>query len=362
MNPEKENLESLFITFLSGNASEIEKDQINSILSSSNESCLLLVELSQIWDASGMAVDEAVDTDQRYRKLISKIRKSHKIPFKFNNFLRYAAIILFGLVLGITLSYYFQNNKFNKTFNKVVDTRIISPLGSKTNLFLADGTEVWLNAGSTLSYSSSYGNLKERKVFLEGEAFFKVKENKKKPFLVIAQGIVIRALGTSFNVKAYANEHEIVATLVEGKISVSTYDQKDEEVILLPNESVEMSRKNNEANVDAHKDKSKDLINTDSKGKFPMEEILLRKGVNTAMHTSWKDNRWIIENEELGSLAKKLERRYAVNIQFKDEKLADIRFTGILIDESLEQVLEVISFATPIKCRIDGSSVFLDKK
>jgi ferric-dicitrate binding protein FerR (iron transport regulator) len=362
MNSEKEKLETLLVTFLSGNASEGEKDHIYSVLSENIDSRLMLAEISKIWDATGIVNDIVIESDTRFRNLISRIRKSQKLPLKFGALLRYAAVIIFALSLGVTVSYYFQTDKFNKQLKKVTDTRIISPVGSKTNLILPDGTEVWINAGSTLTYSSSYGIISERKVILDGEAFFEVNENKKMPFIVLAHGAVIRAIGTSFNVKAYSNEPEIVATLVEGKISVSIHDQKGEEIIIQPNETLRIRNKNFNASINAaSKESLQPNASLAANEASSLEGVILCKGINTSLHTSWKDNRWIIENEELLSLAKKLERKYAVNIQFKDEKLAEIRFTGILTEESLEQVLEVISFAAPIKYRIDGANVFLDK-
>ncbi len=362
MIPEKDNLEELFISFLSGNASESEREHVNSILSESEEARKLLVELSQIWDATGIVNNRLVETDLRYKKLSSRIRESQKFHVKYRTLLQYAAVITLMFFLGVTLSPYLFKNEYSTQLIESADTKITSPLGSKTKLLLADGTEVWLNAGSTLSYSSSYKSLPERKVYLDGEAFFEVQKNEKKPFTVMARGVMFKALGTSFNVKAYSNEPDIVATLVEGKISVSNYDKMDKEVILQPNESIKILRKEYEASKSADRKDKSPKKNATNDELSPVEGVILSKSINTLLYTSWKDSQWIIDNEELGSLAKKLERRYAVSIKFEDDKLKKIRFTGTLLEESLEQVLQIISFAAPIKYRVEGSTVILEKE
>lgn len=362
MIPEKDNLEALFISFLSGNSSESEREQVYSILSENEEAKKLLVDLSQVWDASGIISDSSVNTEQKYKKLSSRIRKNRGFYLKYQTIIKYAAIIILVFSIGAALSPYLFNI-FSKQITESSNTKITSPLGSKTNLILPDGTEVWLNAGSYLSYSTNFGNFGERKVYLDGEAFFRVNKNRTKPFLVMAQGITIKALGTSFNVKAYNNEPDIFATLVEGKISVSGSNQTDQEVILEPNETIKIHKKDFDASGNTGiKAKSLEKENLANDEESPLEGVTISKNINTVLYTSWKDSEWIIENEELSSLAKKLERRYAVTIHFVDDKTAEMSFTGTLMEESLEQVLQIISFAAPLKYKVEGSNVYLERK
>jgi ferric-dicitrate binding protein FerR (iron transport regulator) len=358
---EFEDINELIITYISGNATDEEKDYIDSWLQESEVNKRKLAELSQVWESSVSPDDIQVDTDNRYVKLSSRIKENRSFSSKILPFLRYAAIFVFALVLGSLGSIFYQRGTLNQQIPEANTSRIISPLGAKTNIVLSDGTEVWLNAGSTLTYPNQFGILAERNVTLSGEAFFKVSEDKNRPFTVSAEGVIFRVLGTSFNVKAYSDESFIEATLVEGKISVGFENKFDEEIILEPKEQIKINKGSSEIlklgkpveEPDIEKDPDREIIN---------ENIYIQKGVNTLPHTSWKDRRWIIENEQLSSLIKKLERRFSVTIIFKDEKLGELRYTGTLMDESLEQVLEVISFASPIGYEIDGKSVYLYTK
>ena len=109
--------------------------------------------------------------------------------------------------------------------------------GSRTHLTLPDGTKVWLNAGSHLSYGKTY-NAATREVNLTGEAFFDVARNSQKPFLIHTARIDIQVLGTSFNVKSYPTDRTTEATLIRGSIEVSIKDRPSEKIILRPNEKL----------------------------------------------------------------------------------------------------------------------------
>ena len=112
----------------------------------------------------------------------------------------------------------------------------VVPHGSKTEMYLSDGTKVWLNAGTTLRYRTSYSKNK-RDVFLDGEAYFDVKKDPEHPFIVHVGDIEVKAVGTSFNVKAYKNEKTVETTLVEGKVLVSKKNIT-EPIIMLPNQKL----------------------------------------------------------------------------------------------------------------------------
>ena len=117
--------------------------------------------------------------------------------------------------------------------------KIAVPLGAKSCITLPDGTKAWLNAGTELTYNEDYGQ-KKRTLFLTGEAFFDVAKDKEHPFIVNTSDLIIQALGTQFNVKAYPEEKIITTTLVEGKIDVRMIksNRQLKKVTLLPNEEI----------------------------------------------------------------------------------------------------------------------------
>jgi ferric-dicitrate binding protein FerR (iron transport regulator) len=252
---------------------------------------------------------------------------------------------------------------FHAKSELISQQEITVPLGSKSKIKLPDGTSVTLNAGSRLTYKTNFGKT-NREVWLEGEGYFSVAKDKKRTFIVKTGYLDIKALGTEFNVKAYPNEKSIQTTLVEGSVKIeknfkgSSDQSKDNSVILKPKERYTFL-------IDSEKDvftKVEDEVAKTGKEHQKEEKMtpkvsVIYKNIDPIPDISWKERRWVISEEKLGDLAIKLERRYDVNINFADENLKVFRFTGTLQDESIEQVLKVISLSSPIVFDIDGKQV-----
>lgn len=357
MRNETENVESLIITYLSGNATNEEKLSVENWLAEGELNRKHFAEVADIWEASAINKPIESNTDERFKKLEERIKKQKQIKFNFLSILRYAAIFIIALGIGSVITLYLTSD--NGASNKISENRIIAPKGSKTNLILPDGSQVWLNAGSSITYQDDFLSGRNREIKLIGEAYFKVSKNKEKPFIVKTNDAVVRALGTSFNVKAYPEEPTVEATLVEGSIAVYKIQEEKEEIILKPNQQIVINKKliqSQDENAIKNKESNSNISIANN------SDISVQKDINVSKYTSWKDRSWIIENEELGSLAKKLERRYDIKIKFENEKYQELRFSGTLMDESLEQVLEVISFASPISFNVDGKTVLLCSK
>ncbi|NJK98129.1 MAG: FecR family protein [Bacteroidales bacterium] len=234
-------------------------------------------------------------------------------------------------------------------------TEMITPMGAKSQCILPDGTKVWLNAGSRLTYKKSF-NEKERVVNLTGEAFFQVKTNKEKPFIVQTSKLSVKALGTTFNVKAYAEDKQVTATLVEGIILVEGKgaDSKSFSVKLKPRQSITL--KESEI-IDKQKlTEQKSPENSKSIEIAPSVEV--QEVINTVKYTSWKDSLWQIEAENLEDLAIMISRRFNVKIYNESAGLKDYRFTGTIRNETLEQVLNILRYTTPLKYKVGKGEVW----
>jgi len=237
----------------------------------------------------------------------------------------------------------YQNYVSQRLFSQVIEV----PLGGKSNIYLADGTEVLLNAGSQLKYNASFGQRK-REVIIEGEAYFKVAKNPDMPFVVKTSDLIVKAYGTEFNVKAYAEDKVIETTLIEGSISVqkskSPTGKKQKEFFLKPNEQVRYhiaDKKSGEAN------KSKKLF--------------ISRNIDTDIYTAWINDRIYVKSEPLSSLIIRLERKYNVNIHFESQELETMRFSGVLENETIEQVMKAIQLAAPVQFRIKNREIWLTK-
>jgi transmembrane sensor len=230
---------------------------------------------------------------------------------------------------------------------------------------LFDGTRVWLNAGSTLGYNSSYGK-SNRDVYLNGEAYFEVSKNKKLPFKVNTSAIRVTALGTVFNVKSYNDEGVIETTLEEGIVRIdplktSTAKNSIRPVILKPNQIAIYVKHNRVTHVTkiTHQNPSVVAAPASQTEEFNPLPVKVAYISDIKLYTSWKGSRWIFKNEKFSSLAPKLERRYDVHIEFKDSLLRDYTFSGVLKEESIEQVLQAICLTSPVKFNIRSKSVIL---
>jgi transmembrane sensor len=178
-------------------------------------------------------------------------------------------------------------------------------MGARSDIKLSDGSSVWLNAGSKLTYTKSFGS-DNRTVHLEGEGFFSVAHDPDNPFTVITSHLEIVALGTSFNVKSYPEEEAIQTTLVSGSLLINRtrYKSIERGLLLEPNQQVIYYRESRDFIM--AEDLSSDLpvVEDDLKVSESTDisdtpKIILRSGVNPEVFTSWKDNRLVLKMSSL---------------------------------------------------------------
>ena len=289
-------------------------------------------------DWKNFEADEAMFELEDFDSLLDKIH--HKInvgnrQVKKQSFAslttwitRAAAILLFP-VLGI-LFYMLADRQagFNKFTDLVIDSlEIVTPVGSQTVLQLSDGSEVYLNHGSKLKYPQKFTG-KTREVFLSGEGYFKVAHHPELPFVVKTSKLSITALGTAFNVLAYPGENVIETTLVEGKVVVNqTGDQQNGSIVgtMIPGQHVS--------------------YNTET-GKVHSTQGDIER------YVAWKDGRLIFKNESIVTITNRLSRWYNVEFEFKDELAREFTYTATFVDETLFQILDLMTIATPVSYKV----------
>lgn len=218
---------------------------------------------------------------------------------------------------------------------KLVYNIIKIPYGKKFRLQLSDGTFVHLNSGTTLKYPVKFIAGENRQVFLDGEAFFDVAKDKNHPFIVNADDLNVRVLGTHFNVSNYPEDAITDVVLVEG--SVGMYQQ-------------------NEA-FDATKNT---ILKPGFKGSFNKENAkILTKPVITDIYTSWIDGGLTFRNMTFKNIITKLERRYNVTIVNKNEKLANEKFNASFKEESIENVMSYFNEIHGIHYTIKNNQILI---
>ena len=230
----------------------------------------------------------------------------------------YKIVALFIIALFVTNIYLFNKNTENNFSNNT--QKISVPFGSTSRITLPDGSIVSVNSGSTISYNSDFIN--NRKINLDGEAYFEVVKSKK-TFIVSTYLGDIEVKGTSFNVKAYEENGRFETTLVEGSVTIRNIDGTIEKTIL-PNEQAVCTSK----------------------------KIKIQK-VDVNLHTSWMSNILIFKEEPLNNLVLTLRRKYNVSFNFENEELLKIKFTGTIRNESISEVMSMISKTAQISCSFD---------
>ncbi|WP_430973180.1 FecR family protein [Sunxiuqinia rutila] len=258
---------------------------------------------------------EVFNWDQ-FDKKEARLRLEHRMGRKPSLLQRFnqqvwmkAAALLLALITGAVLHAIIPIKYQDANYSEV-----IVPPGQMSQIRLADGSVVWLNSVSVFKYPSSFDQ-KKREVFIDGEAFLEVAHNPKKPFVVNAPTFAVEVLGTSFNVDAYAADSKASVTLVDG------------EVVLHANEEKEIQRMAPGQSVSLYQGKINELTN-----------------VNTDFYTSWKEGKIVFRQEALEEIAKKMERWYNVEIQFEDEILKKMVFSGTFLKyKPVEQVLQSLS-------------------
>jgi len=227
------------------------------------------------------------------------------------------------------LSYAGQGKAEGEKRKKLVYNEVEVPRGGEFDLILADGTTVWLNAGSKLRYPVEFvGN--ERKVYLEGEAFFDVTRDKQKQFVVETEKAKVRVYGTAFNVYAYPNEDEVAATLVRGAIDLKERGAGNR-IRLEPGEQG-------------------CLVG----GK------LAKREVDVDMYTAWITGRMVFKSIRLGDMLKHLARWYDVDIVFTEERLKEVSFTGeVKKYDDFTEVLDVIESTQVVHFRIEDRTIIV---
>ncbi|GAA3562192.1 FecR family protein [Snuella lapsa] len=201
--------------------------------------------------------------------------------------------------------------------------------GDRKEIYLPDGSKIVLNAESQLIYPKEF-NDSLREVTLIGEAFFDIKRNIYKPFIVNSNNLKIKVLGTSFNVKSYDGDKKIETTLVTGKVELI----KDEEtpIVLAPSQKAVFYKKENKLEIE--KVYSHDVV-------------------------AWKDGRLIFNKTPLQDVVVDLERKYNVKININSQKLLDYEYTGTFDNLSINEVLKVLTISSPIKYAIENKEIKL---
>ena len=215
---------------------------------------------------------------------------------------------------------------------EIVYNTIVVPRGGEYKLELADGTLVWLNSDSELRYPVKFAG-SQRDVWLKGEGYFEVSKNPEKTFRVVVDDMIVKVLGTSFNINAYKDRGNILTTLVSGKVDIQDMSGKSL-VVMNPNQQVDFRH-----------------------GKIIVQEVDVTRFV------SWIDGKFYFNDMTLENIMSQLQRWYDIEVFFVDEELKSYPFTGVIRrDFTAGQIFEIIEKTTRVKFNVRGKCVTVNHK
>jgi ferric-dicitrate binding protein FerR (iron transport regulator) len=294
-----------------------------------NEDACLNIDFDGLLDK----IHHKVNLDQS--KMLLEQADEDLIKYKRRNYfshllLRAAAILLIPiLTFGLYMTYKYQMTQQDRVSMSQTYNEIFSPIDAISKVTLSDGTNVWLNHGSSLKYPVIF-NPDLRAVELLGEGYFEVANNPNVPFVVKVGAIQVMALGTTFNILAYPNEDKIETSLISGCVQLQRVASNGKVIALLimkPNDLAVFNK---------------------SKGRIATRSVYDNR------YFAWREGKLIFINEPLEEMVKKLSRWYNVEIHINDPMLNNLTYTATFTNETLSQVLELLTMVSPIKYSISN--------
>ncbi len=321
--------------YIKGVADGSEKVFVESLLSDGESNLYLRNCLEKEWNlfikkeaSSGIDLNPLLD---RIHHLIRKNEtgKARK-PMQrlINIYIKAAAVLLIPLIIagGLIYNHLAQSKKAFTEEN--VGMQIYAPMGSRVSFNLPDGTKGMLNSGSRLDYSVPFTS--DRKVKLEGEAWFEVSKDEEHPFEISAGSSFVRVLGTSFNISAYPSEKYIEVVLSSGKVEYQS-SISEEKVLLMPSERLVCNQGKTQKSV-----------------------------VDPEKYNAWTEGKLVFRGDPMAEVARRIERWYNVKINIADKELEKYSFRGTFKDDSLEDVMKFLSMTSPIRFQISKRSLLSD--
>lgn len=383
MNKMPANLEKLIAKYLDNQASLNEIDELTEWIEQ-DENEQIFKQYSEINYAVEYNMKQ-FDLDKAKEKLFRKIRRDKNIFYrkKFQNILKYAAVLL--IIVGA--GYFYQEYSFNSdlptrvipkegsitlelengmievintqsskeitdsqgnivgnqkndllTYNLNENKEVLVyntlkvPYGKRFEIQLSDGTKVFLDAGTSLKYPVSFIRNHPREVFLNGEAYFDVSEDKDQPFRVNVGALNVEVLGTEFNVQAYTEDQSFDVVLVEGSVKLYQNLEDKNKMTIFPGERGVFNRKEKTITVDE---------------------------VNTTVYTAWRKGELVFRNMTFNNITKKLERHFNVVIINQNKLLSEQVFNASFNNDSIESVLSYFEDISDLQYEFKDNIIYI---
>ncbi len=310
--------------YLTNSESPKEKEVLDNWINEQSENKELL---NSIYSNKELIKEYEIMDLFRRKAALERFKEKILLQSKTRALIRWRIAASIFILTGIIGILYLLSGNFSRvTVNPNIYTSVYTENGQRSKVVLPDNSIVWLNSGTKISYPVDFSD-QNRKVVLEGQAFFQVTHKNNAPFLVHANDLVVRVLGTRFDINAYPQEDEIDVVLESGKIELTHQERKSLSYTMKPGEKAILS------------------LSDDSKIKV--------SSVDASVYSSWKDGKLIFRNAPMGNVVKRLTRWYDVDIEIADPEVYNSVYTGTIKNESYEEIFRLIGIACHVDCRIE---------
>lgn len=349
---DKSRIIELLARKLAGEATATELEELDELISRYPDSVYYEEILKELWagaggtkqpDAEQLYLFHQLKFQQDFAAMPEENKSDHYDPFA--NLFAVAIGIMILLLIGFTY--------WNVMDGKESNVRVVTGKGIRRKLKLPDGTLVWLNAGSQLSYAADLDKADVRRVYLSGEAFFDVAHQFNRPFIVRTNKISAEVLGTVFNLQDYPQEKKCMATLLRGVIELSVNNRTGQKITLNPSEKFVFTE-------DRAGQKKVPQRGINDAGITVTHVMPLHIGQEEYIEEiCWKDNQLVFRNESLEELKPKLERWFNVRISLQSPLSKTYRFTGVFTTEHISEVLTAMQQTRPFAFKVNAHEVFI---
>lgn len=320
--------EEVLVAFLKGELDAAEAEAVEAWYDRSAANRRMLGQVYYILYVSDRINDAAgIDVERSLRQFKRRMHAGRRISLRRSAVRIAAAAVIAAVLLAGGLTTVLLSKRLAQPVT------VVTQLGERSQVVLPDGTKVWLNSSSSVEYVAPFFS-RQRRVKMEGEAYFEVEHDRRAPFVVSTNGLDIEVLGTRFNIRNDDNEHRVTTVLLEGAVKAYASGREQASVRLHPAQQLVFDTRTHAMRL------------TDC----PSAE----RSIN------WIDGRFCFEHDTFGEIVAELKRYYNVDIRFMDNRLRDMRFSGnFRVEDGIYHIMSVLQLTYKFNYRIAGNDIEL---
>lgn len=320
--------EEVLVAFLKGELDAAQAAAVEAWYDRSAANRRMLGQVYYILYVSDRINDAAgIDVERSLRQFKRRMHAGRRISLRRSAVRIAAAAVIAAVLLAGGLTTVLLSKRLAQPVT------VVTQLGERSQVVLPDGTKVWLNSSSSVEYVAPFFS-RQRRVKMEGEAYFEVEHDRRAPFVVSTNGLDIEVLGTRFNIRNDDNEHRVTTVLLEGAVKAYASGREQASVRLHPAQQLVFDTRTHAMRL------------TDC----PSAE----RSIN------WIDGRFCFEHDTFGEIVAELKRYYNVDIRFMDNRLRDMRFSGnFRVEDGIYHIMSVLQLTYKFNYRIAGNDIEL---